>query len=92
MLTVPASCAGQRLDRALAELLPEHSREVARSYGVRFWPALVYLRGGEFLGTIEGLRDWSDFLARSQALLAGPAQPLPPKVIPVAAGGTPSCA
>ena len=26
MLTVPASCAGQRLDRALAELLPEHSR------------------------------------------------------------------
>src|SRR5690606_27064855 len=26
VLTVPASCAGQRLDRALAELLPEHSR------------------------------------------------------------------
>lgn len=73
-------------------LLPEHSREVARTYAVRFWPALVYLRAGEFLGTIEGLRDWSEFHALSQALLSGPAKPLPPKVIPVASGAPSSCA
>lgn len=72
--------------------LPEHSREIARRYGVRLWPALVYLRGGEFLGTIEGLREWSDFVAQSDRLLRGPAQPLPPKVIALAAGHAPGCA
>jgi len=60
-------------------------------YGVRRWPALVFLRDGGWLGNIEGLRDWAEYLEITNQLLAGPVLPLPPKVIPVAAAGAASC-
>ena len=72
-------------------LPPPLANAKAGTYGVRRWPALVFLRDGEWLGNIEGLRDWSDYVAASARLLAGPAQPLPPKVIPVLAQGPASC-
>lgn len=60
-------------------------------YGVRRWPALVFLRDGGWLGNIEGLLDWADYVSTVQALLSAPVRPLPPKVIPVAAAGAASC-
>ena len=64
----------------------------AATWGVRRWPALVFLRAGGWLGNIEALRDWSEYLSLANALLAAETRPLPPKVIPVAAAGAPSCA
>lgn len=61
----------------------------AATFGVRRWPAVVFVRAGEWLGNIEGLRDWSEYLALASGLLEGPAQPLPRKVIPVAAAAKP---
>jgi hydrogenase-1 operon protein HyaE len=85
----------------IARALPERLRigvlppplALARAalFGVRRWPALVFLRDGGWLGNIEGLRDWSDYLAEAQALLAGSVRPLPQKVIPVAVAGAASC-
>ena len=63
----------------------------AALYGVRRWPALVLLHDGGWLGNIEGLRDWADYLEAMNALLAGPVRPLPQKVIPVAAAAASSC-
>lgn len=72
-------------------LPPPLANAKASLYGVRRWPALVFLRSGGWLGNIEGLRDWADYLASATQLLAGPVRPLPPKVIPVAAAGAASC-
>jgi hydrogenase-1 operon protein HyaE len=63
----------------------------AAHFGVRRWPALVFLRDGGWLGNIEGLRNWSEYLSEVEALLAGPVRALPPKVIPVAAAGAAPC-
>lgn len=73
-------------------LPPPLANAKAATYGVRRWPALVFLRDGQWLGNIEGLRDWSDYLALADELLAGASHPLPAKVIPVAAAGASSCA
>lgn len=59
---------------------------LAQRWTVRRWPALVFVRGGEWLGNIEGLRDWTDYRALANELLAGPTRPMPARVIPVAAG------
>lgn len=39
-------------------------------------PALVFLRGGRYVGVIAGVRDWGGYLARIDALLAAePGEP-----------------
>ena len=72
-------------------LPPPLANAKASTYGVRRWPALVFLRSGEWLGNVEGLRDWSDYVAAVNALLEGETRPLPPRVIPVASAPS-SCA
>ncbi len=72
-------------------LPPPLANARAATYGVRRWPALVFVRGGGWLGNVEGLRDWSEYLAAVDEVLRGETRPLPQRVIPVAAAG-PSCA
>ena len=72
-------------------LPPPLANAHAARYGVRRWPALVFVRDGEWLGNVEGLRDWTEYLAAVNVLLAGPARPLPARVIPVASNA-PGCA
>jgi hydrogenase-1 operon protein HyaE len=74
-------------------LLPSAlARSVAPRYGFARWPAFVLLRDGRYLGAVDGLRDWGDYLDALDALLA--AEPTrPPSVgIPVrAAQAAPPC-
>ena len=72
-------------------LPPPLANAKAATYGVRRWPALVFVRQGEWLGNIEGLRDWAEYLAAVNELVTGETRPLPARVIPVAAAGAPSC-
>lgn len=72
-------------------LPPPLANAKAATYGVRRWPALVFLRAGEWLGNVEGLRDWGDYVEAVNVLLAGESRPLPPRVIPVASANR-SCA
>jgi len=85
-----AAAASRRF--RIGVLPPPLANAKAATYGVRRWPALVFLRGGQWLGNIEGLRDWGDYLAAVNELIEGETRPLPPRVIPVAAAGAPSCA
>jgi len=85
------AAAASRVFR-IGVLPPPLANAKASTYGVRRWPALVFLRGGEWLGNVEGLRDWSEYLAAVNALLEGEPRPLPARVIPVAAAGASSCA
>ena len=75
----------------MAVLPPPLANARAATYGVRRWPALVFVRQGEWLGNIEGLRDWAEYLAAVNELVTGETRPLPARVIPVAAAGAPSC-
>lgn len=71
----------------LGVLLPEAARAVHPRYGFRRWPAFVVLRDGAYVGAVDGLRNWDDYLAETRALLAAaPARP-PTIGIPVRGGG-----
>lgn len=68
---------------------PELANAKAATWGVRRWPALVFVRAGGWLGNVDGLRDWAEYVHLATELLDGPARPLPARVIPVAAA--PAC-
>lgn len=71
-------------------LPPPLANANAARYGVRRWPALVFVRDGEWLGNVEGLRDWADYLAAVDELLVGPTRALPARVIPLSSAA-PGC-
>jgi hydrogenase-1 operon protein HyaE len=73
-------------------LLPAVARAVAPRYGFRRWPALVMLRDGGYVGAIDGLRNWDDYLAETARLLEAPVARPPSIGIAVrAAGEAPTC-
>ncbi len=47
----------------------EHERAIQRRYRFTAFPALVFLRSGGYLGAIEGIRDWSDYLVEIPEIL-----------------------
>ena len=57
-------------------LLPEAARAIAVRYGFRHWPALVILADGKYVGAVDGLRNWDEYLAEVAGLLeAAPTRP-----------------
>ncbi len=72
-------------------LLPESARPLAPRYGFRRWPALVMLRGGEYVGVIDGIQDWDVYLARVAELLEAPVSRPPSIGVAVTAAGAGSC-
>jgi hydrogenase-1 operon protein HyaE len=52
--------------------LPEAARELSAHYGFRRWPALVMLADGRYVGAIDGLRSWDEYLTEMGRLLAAP--------------------
>jgi hydrogenase-1 operon protein HyaE len=65
-----------------AVLLPAAARAIAKRYGFRRWPALVMLRDGKYVGAIDGLRDWDEYLEQIRTLLA--AEPTRPPSVGIA--------
>ena len=56
-------------------------------YGFRRWPALVVLADGKYVGAIDGLRNWDEYLDEMARLLdAAPTRP--PTVGIAVRGGT----
>ena len=57
-------------------LLPTAARALQVRYGFRRWPALVMLRDGAYVGAIDGLRGWSEYVREVARLLeAAPTRP-----------------
>jgi hydrogenase-1 operon protein HyaE len=57
---------------AVGVLFPEAARACAPKYGFRRWPALVMLKDGGYVGAIDGLRGWDEYLQEAAALLTAP--------------------
>lgn len=53
-------------------LRPETARALQARFGIKRMPALLFLRDGDYVGAIEGLRDWQDFVAESVEMLRKP--------------------
>lgn len=61
---------------AVGVLLPEDARREAVRYGFRRWPAFVMLADGKYVGAVDGLRNWDEYLEEiSRLLAAAPARP-----------------
>jgi hydrogenase-1 operon protein HyaE len=69
-------------------LLPEAARQFAVRYGFRRWPAIVLLRDGRYVGAVDGLREWSEYIAEVARLLDAPPARAPSIGIAVTATGT----
>ena len=62
------------------------ARAAERAFQRRFhfasFPALVFLSNGDYLGAIEGIRDWADYMAEIPEILARTPQSPPPFRLP----------
>lgn len=57
-------------------LLPVAARQLQTRYGFRRWPAFIILRDGDYVGAIDGLRTWDEYVQEVGRLLeAAPARP-----------------
>lgn len=56
---------------------PDTAPALMQKFGVARAPAVVFLRDGQYLGGLNGIRDWREYQAEVARLLDGPAQPRP---------------
>lgn len=70
---------------AVGVLLPEAAREFHPRYGFRRWPAFVLLKDGEYVGAVDGLRNWDEYVDEVARLLA--ASPTRPPTVGIAVKG-----
>lgn len=71
-------------------ILPAAARALHAKYGFMRWPALVLLRDGQYLGVIDGLRNWDEYLNEIARLLTSEPTRPPAIGIPVAGGASAS--
>ncbi|MBK1679822.1 hypothetical protein [Rhodocyclus tenuis] len=64
-------------------LMPAAARALAPRYGIQRWPALVFVRGNDYLGALEGTHDWSEYLRLMPQLLAAAGTPAPVVGVPL---------
>ena len=61
-------------------------KELKQKYGFPQYPALVFVREGEYVGAITRIQDWSEYLTKINTLLSAPTRRAPGFSIPVVAG------
>lgn len=80
----------QHVRAAVAD--PANSLKIAARFGVKVYPALVFQRGGGFVGVLEGMQDWDAYLRLLPQLLERAVSRAPSVGIPVVtSGGASSC-
>jgi hydrogenase-1 operon protein HyaE len=80
---------GTRPRAAIAR--PAHSGLLQARFGVKRMPAMLFLRDGQYVGVIEGLRDWNDFVGEVRQMLAAPVSRPPGIGIAVTAATQSGC-
>ena len=58
-------------------------KELKRHYGFSAFPSLVFVRGGEYVGTITRIQDWANYVDTISELLVAPPRRPPGFSIPV---------
>ncbi len=78
-------------DRRAALMRPEHARSLLTRFGIGRLPALLLLRDGSYVGAIEGLHDWYDYVEEYARMLQKPASRAPSIGVSVSAASSSSC-
>ena len=60
----------------------EAQRDLQLKYRFSKYPALVFLRDGEYLGAIQGVLDWADYMTEVERILNAEVSEPPPFVLP----------
>ena len=60
-------------------------------YGIQRWPSLLFLRDGQYVGSIAGMQDWSVYVERFTELIDMPARRPPSIGIAVASQSGQHC-
>lgn len=71
---------------------PEAAPALMQRFAVARAPAVVFLRDGDYLGSLNGIRDWQEYRDEIACLAAGPARPRPIAIPVRDAGQTGACA
>ncbi|AWV02901.1 hydrogenase [Burkholderia sp. JP2-270] len=82
---IAASRFGRSLRLAVATRAGENA--IARRFGSLRWPALLWLRDGEYVTLLSGMMDWDDYVKRVTDALASPTTRAPSIGIPVNVAG-----
>ena len=72
---------------AVGVLLPEAARQFHPRYDFRRWPAFVLLRDGQYVGAVDGLRNWNEYVDEVARLLEAPPTRAPTVGIAVKGAG-----
>ncbi|MBU0621342.1 MAG: hydrogenase [Gammaproteobacteria bacterium] len=79
---------GDRLRAAI--ISPELARKEKARFGITRWPSLVFVRDGDYVGVIDGMRNWEEYTREIAAMMNKPTGRAPSVGIPVMAAGEPS--
>jgi hydrogenase-1 operon protein HyaE len=60
-------------------------KQLRLRYGFKEFPALVFVREGDYVGTLTRIRDWSEYINEIKVLLTAPKRRPPGFKIPVVA-------
>jgi hydrogenase-1 operon protein HyaE len=73
---------------AVMPLIAERAseRDIQRRYRFNAFPALIFLRHGEYLGAITRIRDWTDYLTEIPEILSREPSDPPPFKFPDGCG------
>lgn len=66
-------------------------RTLHKRFAFNKWPALVFLRQGEYLGVITGVQNWADYIREFEAMLAAEPTRAPSFAIPVVTETSQGC-
>lgn len=67
----------------------DSERELQRRYLFNAFPALVFLRRGDYLGVLQGILDWADYMTQVPEILAREPSDPPPFKFPDGCGTVP---
>ena len=75
--------AGGVLRFAIGVVTAESEDAVAQRFGAQRRPSLVFVRDGQYVGTVDGMLDWDVYVERVTQVLALPTRRAPGVGIPV---------
>ena len=87
----PELLAATSVSLRAALMRPEGARLLQTRFGLGRLPALLFVRDGGYVGAIEGLRDWSEFVGECAAMLQKPVSRAPSVGIAVSAVSSSTC-
>jgi hydrogenase-1 operon protein HyaE len=76
------SAAGGR-PFGFAVAVPDTAEALAKRFGSQRWPTLMFFRDGQYVTTLSGMHDWTDYLVLLAQALAAPISRAPTIGIPV---------